>query len=562
MKPRWGRGFLSGSVADFNYGSIFIRKHDPLLDIALIHHALSSFPYLETYPHALNFLRRIIPSIVELSHLVPAYAWCIDIVRTMGDVFGLLGICLGGLSFILSTVPAAAKFATNYKESKDQVREYESRFRLCQAKYIAWEKHWRVELDENKGIGEAVAEEIKDLTTIIERAIEKHTRRGREREAWHQMKARLKDGVFQLPRVNSHEGFGDKLRHALWRKDILDGWLLRLEDTIAVAEKLLQEDYRLQTAGHRPDTITPKRANELRQINNFFGKLNVLATELHTACIKTCPDGTKDWALGLRPPSLGLTVSEWQIPTPVDIDMRFTVKGETSGNAQFHLKACYEPDNAKSHTTQGAIQLMVAQALGPENQASGHPSMPDCHSQYEHTRTTISIGTMLKERPNVLGSLAWQVSRPELIYGVSEWALLLWDTPWLKDLCCYGLTVEVDECPFRCTTQTLSNKPKNGCSCRDHTSRLRNLGLVLAQLILDKPIRQAKGDNLSVFEVWTDAAWKTMYLSRLNRAILDRTNSTLVQDAIYFCLQPDSELPMGDFKMGYLYMCIDRIFRP
>ena len=481
----------------------------------------------------------------------------------MAEVLGPLGICLGGLSFILSTVPAAARFAHNYSESKEQIRECESRFRLCQAKYTTWEKHWRSELDAQGGYDRLITEEVKVLESIIDRAIQDNTRMGAERGAWQQMKARLSCGIFRLPQANTHN-FCDKLRHALWHKELLDGWIRRLEEVIAVTEKLFQEDYNQQTARHYTTTVTPKQSDELRQLNQYFGKLKILATDMYTECMATCKDGTQAWALGLRPPRPGIAISDWKTPTPVSIETRFSIKHRSSSSAYFHLKTCYEPDNRRSHTIQGTIQRLIrAEAFGiSSGPCGGSTGSAECHGQHESSRRTISLGSMLKDKPALIQGLPWQIDRPELVYGISEWALLMWDTPWFEHLCCYGLALEIDACPADCAKQMLLQQPQDGCQCLNHTSRLRNLGLVLAQLILGVPIRLAEGDDLSKFEQWTTEGWETVYLSRLNLNILDLTESLLVQDAIYFCLQPKRELPTGDFRMGYLYMCIDRIFKP
>ncbi|KAF2823141.1 hypothetical protein CC86DRAFT_423282, partial [Ophiobolus disseminans] len=372
------------------------------------------------------------------------------------------------------------------------------------------------------------------------------------------MKNQLREGMLSVPEAKTPD-FCHSLRLALWQKNILDGWISRLEKVISVTHESFEEYYESETAGHM-DAVTLKRADELTHLNALFGKLTLLATEIYNECIDTWKSETEEIGLGLRPPLAGLTISDWEIPTPVRIAIRFSSEKSEETYPCFHLTACYEPGNKTNYTTRGNVQRVLEKVQGTSNKNCDPSFVCIQYHAQENTRMTLPLGKILKEKPHLLHNMAWRTERPDIVYSISEWALLLWNTPWFQQLCCYVLTIEVNPVPLGCATQILSVRPQEQCQCRGHTSKLKNLGLVLAQLVLGTSIRLAADDESAGYEHSSNGSWEPISLAVLNEKILLLTGSALVQQAIYFCLRSEPELPSGDFKMGYLYMCIDKIF--
>lgn len=372
------------------------------------------------------------------------------------------------------------------------------------------------------------------------------------------MKGHLGKGVFRLPQIKT-DGFCDRIRHSLWRREILEGWVTRLERSLNAMDESFQEYFHIETGRHFTSNANHKQTNELAQLKGYFIRMENLATEIYSELKSLSEFGTVSWAIGLPPPTIGNTISDWKIPTPVNIETRLSMQQGQDRTEHYHLRTCFQVDNNETYTSNSRVKELVLK-LGDECPPLGTENLmldPDCHYRAPSSHLTLSIGSLLKDKRQVLDAIPWLVQRPQLIYGIVEWTLLLWNTPWFDQLCCYGIRLEIGECAWRCAKSSLTR-----CTCLSHTTRLRNLGLVLAQLILGVPIRQAQNGNLSKFESRTNGVWETVYLSNINRMVLEKTGSLPVQSAIYFCLNPQPDLPNGDLKAGYLYMCIARIFEP
>jgi hypothetical protein len=506
----------------------------------------------------------------------------------MADILGPLGICLGGFSFILNTVPTTVRFTHDISESKQQIRQYEYRFQRCEARFNKWESHWRAANDElEAAIVLSSLDDIVDLATTIDRAIKKYTNTPHEQVAWEQMKNRLREGDFYLPKFSTPE-FCNKLRHALWRKSVLEGWIMRLEKAINVADESFQEYYQLQTAGHYKGSADIRQAHDLGGLKSYFDKLASLGTSMYNECIATEKHsvGTHAWALGLPPPIPGNTIADWKSPSPLNIEAHFAVRGNTE-DQHFHLRTCYDVDQEKTHITQGRIQRLVqakterirtARYRNDTEAGCTEPSreqqsrdiskegerltgVEECHGHQGSARRTMSIEKIIRSRPDILKKLIWLISRSDLIYGITHWTLLLWKTPWLQNLSCSGLAIEIGTCTSSCAKQVLE-VPDCGRKTDDNVFRLETLGLVLVQLILGVLIRPAEGSNFSRYEQYTHGEWTTVSLSDVNMRIYGVTKDRNVRDAVYFCLKPDPEMAKNEFKQGYIYICIDRIFEP
>jgi hypothetical protein len=508
----------------------------------------------------------------------------------MAEILGPLGICFGGISFVLGTVPATMRFAHDMRERKPQIRQCVEQFHRCQAKFNKWESHWRASTNEPKAaIIRSSLDDIVDLAKTIDRTIQRNTNTAYEKAAWEQMKNRLRQGDFYLP-MPSIPDFCNKLRHALWKKSVLEGWISRREKAINIADESFQEFYQVQTAGHHKGSIDLKQATKLGELRRNFYNLACLGTDLYHECIATesYRISTHAWALGLRPPAEGNTIADWDTPTPLEIEVHFAVQ-KKAGDKYFHLRTCYKADQEQTHTTHGRIQCLVqAIAKAESTRISRHPedTKPDCkkdppnrapqavltqeeclsggeecHAHQGLARRSISIESIIKVKPRLLKNLPWLISLPELIYGITEWTLLLWKTPWLQNLSCSGLAIEMDTCSSACAKQVLE-VPDSRTNTHANTFRLQNLGLVLAQLIIGVLIRPEDGSNLSRFEQYKDGEWKTVSLSDINMGVCVATNDLNLQKAVYFCLRPDQEISEERFEEGYLYICIDRIFEP
>jgi len=482
----------------------------------------------------------------------------------MAEIIGPLGLCFGGLSFILGTVPTAAKFLTTYQEYKQQTRGIEKRLALCQARFCEWEVHWqKSNLGDRSESLQSSLSDIQDLHDDINKAISDSTAADTtEALAWQKMKDRLRRGVFRKPRMEADD-FCSGLRHALWKRELLEGWMTRLEKAVDTVEKLFDKDIRVRTAGYLSRGENTSQVKKLEQLESSAGTLMSLATEIYGE--GTGVAQSYAWALGLRTPATGDSILDWEVPTPVNIELRFSIKRKDEESGHYHLHVRYQDDNPETHKCNGMIERLVRARTSGKGKGirDGTLGSTKCRGQDAATRRTFPIGSLLETKPHLFKERAWRVDRAELVYGICEWALRLWDTPWFERLCCHSLLVEIGTQSAGCARHIFDNDKHSRCRPDDHKSKLRNLGITLAQLILGISIRPASGDNPSKFERWIDVnSWEPIFRSEINSEIILTTSSKHLQEAIDFCLKPDSLLPEGTFQPGYLFPLMEHIYKP
>jgi hypothetical protein len=479
----------------------------------------------------------------------------------MAEILGPLGFCLGGMSFILSTVPTAAKFAHNYSEYKQQISGVENRLGLCQAKFSTWETYWNSSsLQSHQTLIRSCITDIQSLNTEISESITKSSPTGSESTAWRKMKERLRRGIFRKPTVKGTPSpFVATIRHALWKKEVLEGWMTRLEKAIDVLEKLFEQDFNARTAGHFSGTLTVGRVVEVKRLESFIGALTNLASDVYRKCASL--DKTGAWAVELPPPKVGRTLLDWEITTPVDIELRFSVDQKGGRNEHFCLGICFQEDVPETHTTSAAVADVVQSKIWDKNHPKSIPSGIVCHLRDASAKQTLPLASLLMSRPLLFKDPTWRADRGELVYGILEWSLRLWDTPWFEKLCCSGISMEIGATSDGSKSQLFEAGRHDGCQNQDHVSRLQNLGLVFAQLVLGCPIRPSDTSNDLPYEKMVNGVWERTSRSRINEDIL-RTGSEPLAGAINFCLRPDPVLHHKSFKYGYLFMFMDQIYRP
>jgi hypothetical protein len=157
----------------------------------------------------------------------------------MAEVLGAIGFCVGTFGFILGTVPNAVKFVHTYKEQGQQISGFRHRVAVCESKLSLWETHWRpASLKGHEDLIQFCVNDLQNLNVEMQNAVQTEAD-GLEWAAWERMKDRLRRGIFRKPRVDcAHSpNFGQSIRHALFQKDTLEGWVGRLEKGIETIEK-------------------------------------------------------------------------------------------------------------------------------------------------------------------------------------------------------------------------------------------------------------------------------------------------------------------------------------
>jgi hypothetical protein len=473
----------------------------------------------------------------------------------MSEVLGGISFGLGIVNIILSTIPTGVKVAHTNQNRPGHIQSLQARLVDCEMLFNALTSRWKsLNPSDKDKIFASSLETIRVLRTRIDDAITKHVikhspghpNQGNAIGAWRKMKKRLEIGIFRKPRAQSSK-FWIATTYALWEKDIVDGWITDLEKTLDVIDKLLDKDFHSRTAHQFSGKPSRWQEAELKQLESFVENLWDLAGGLYNDCTNAA--NTSGWALGLQSPAYGNDVANLRLGQPVNIQFRFSAVKLAEDERHFRLDVRYQHDNPATPTPVGVSKLVQEYVL---NSGESTTSLANVHCSLQDPlpRRTHSLGHLLQQQPDIFRDKYWIKDRGDIIYGISNWALLLSQTPWLENLCCYGIVVEQSLTPTN-HTRPIFDGPL-----------LKNLGLVLVQLLLGKTIRPTSNSNDSEYEQHENGKWTTVYLSQTIEEIGATTFSLELQNAIKSCFQAGTFLPNGRFAPGYLYRCIEEIFKP
>ncbi|KAH7086631.1 hypothetical protein FB567DRAFT_629654 [Paraphoma chrysanthemicola] len=467
------------------------------------------------------------------------------------NMLGAVGFCLGSLSFILNTIPAAAKITYKDRERGQEFAGLDERVARIQSTYSMWNRHWRSSnFARHRSRVQSILANAESLQVEMDDAIKANIRSLTKKNAWKRMKSQIGKTILRKPRVEGRDFF-DGSMHALWREELLKDWIDQLEKIVQDIQSLFQDDVSIRTAGHFAASLSVGQVEELEHLEHFAGTLGSLATELYHDMMGTNPR-TFNWALNLQAQG---TLLDWKSTTPVIIDTRFSLYRNDKQQEHFQLQVCYQEDDPATHETHGAITRLVNDKV----QTLDFPRNVTCNAPDSRVETTSSLGFLLKHKPHLFKDELWLEDRANLIYGICEWSILLWNSPWLEKLCCHGIFFEIEaESSDRKNQIFKVGAGHDGCRGVDHRSRLMNLGVVLAQLVLGYPIRPSTYP--SRFEQWMDGQWKFVFRSQLNAGILGATASIALQKAINFCLDSSSPLADREFEPGHLLMLLEKLF--
>jgi hypothetical protein len=219
--------------------------------------------------------------------------------------------------------------------------------------------------------------------------------------------------------------------------------------------------------------------------------------------------------------------------------------------------------------------------------------------QQDHGRRTRPLGELFVENPHLFLDVAWRPDRVSLILGILKWALLLWDTEWMKHLCSYGLHIEksstervatkdpitegtivdasheyaptedktlVEDAKMNASTQVFVLNQCSNDNCRNSSLRLRNIGLVLAEMVLAVPLRSRSESAGTVeapsYKQFVNGHWKNIYPTKIKMDVRMKTKSIPFANAVGFCLTDVSKLGKAPFQAGFMFRYIEKIYKP
>lgn len=476
----------------------------------------------------------------------------------MAEVLGPLGSATSLLSLIFSTIPTIMKARQNYLECIDHLRRYRIRVSSCDARTESLSERCRIFKVSNTEEQTWILEDIEQLREKMRVELQWYGITDSELTTWRKQKLlprRIRDRLERSPT----QCFKSAL-YALYQRNVIEDWVASMEKVVDSLERLLQVELEKQTAGHFK-ILDQDTVSEVEDVKQFFGSVSAMATTVYKGTVASKATGTvHDWALGLRSPDQVHDVSNWKF-SQFDLELSFSMSRSLSGQIYWmHLRH----DELEHQEALGRRQ--VEQAILSQVDQGTTTEIPGVRFSPKTTeaRRTRDLGVLFKEKPDIFQDPAWRPDRAKLIHGLLNWIILLWDTRWFQNMCCHGLRVEVELQP-ELNTQTLSAKSCSVDDCGKSDIRLRNLGLVLAEIVIASPLRclsEAEGDKKMQCQQFKGGAWGNADPLAIAREVRNRTKSIQFAQAISFCLTDMSRLATSEFQPGYTFRCIEKIYKP
>jgi hypothetical protein len=517
----------------------------------------------------------------------------------MAEILGPLGTSTSLLSLVFATIPTIMKFRQNYTEYLDQLRRYKLRVDVCEARRATLMEKCRGFNISNNGDTQGVLDDIERLREKMQDALQQYGITPEDLDLWQRRKV-LPSRIKKQLAAHPTKYFQSTL-YALYRKSNIDEWITSMEKSVECLERLLQAELELQTAGYLTK-LDQDSVADLESVKRFIGTLTRSAKTLYKGTVSSPKTAsTHNWALELKPADGLEDIENWEL---AEVDLKLSFSGPRLQRQQhFKIQMHHQANDPDRPITREQIEQAV---MSQVHRVSG-PTIEGlkCNVRQLHTRRTRPLGELFAENPALFLDPAWRPDRMTLIRGVLDWVLLLWDTDWIRHVCSYGLHSEKTMCTkatprkHECTADTPSEVPStigeleeetkgeeeaaaaavtksyahilvmDKCSldgCRDSSSRLKNVGMVLAEIILATPFRSRSGcagnEHSLTCEQLKEGKWEGVSPRSIKLAVRTKTNSTPFANAIGFCLTDVSKLATGPFQAGYILRCIQKIYTP
>lgn len=416
------------------------------------------------------------------------------------------------------------------------------------------------------------SEERRGLSTIFKRRKKKEPPTKQEWEDWRKLTAQedtLKDDTF----YEIHRSLLGKVCFALFRNEELSKKLDRLEKSIEV----LDEHTRIYFNDLRgKDIHEPVRKVEVDQVYDSVQAV----TKFTTFATKMYEIGSREggkWSLELRTPG-EKDNSASQLTASHLINLDFTIHvHKTAAGTELRDPGCrrvrvrYSPeddlDELNKQLPDSIDRWLKLQ--WSEEEKDKIESLRGCQRLSRPIRD-LFLDQTFKRREM---AEAWLNDQARLLVAFTNWMVLLLNTPWTDHACCCQIRFEQRfDNDIQYVLSTLSGSEEPCHSTLSKSQKVRVLGLVLAEIVLMRPLQFSLEDtvtlsgNSSTTELgyrpsWAPGKtfqqmvpsengreWKEISRQSLLNEIKNRTMQE-VRDAIEFCFR--SELPSsGDNVRG------------
>lgn len=277
-----------------------------------------------------------------------------------------------------------------------------------------------------------------------------------------------------------------------------------------------------------------------------------------------------EWTLELRPVGWGdcTSVLEWGSLVAVHIRILFHAPGNAliGHNPTYRRVGLDYTLGSGPHPKRWA-DILAAAALPPN--LAGNPKITSYIAPSRRTRAFRDLFFP----DNFFGQLPvyelWKRDLAYLLVSLTNWSGLLWNTNWTTNLCTSRIRFASTETPGP-SVHTLCSRgdhapdvdltPLRHCGHGSPEQKLRNLGLVLAELICANPLRLVGAG----YKRWDTGSrsWADASTDEILYDVEQKSGSIDVREAVQFCLEAPEGRGGTDGHAAFLHRFTTKVVKP
>lgn len=330
-----------------------------------------------------------------------------------------------------------------------------------------------------------------------------------------------------------------KIGFTLFRNTILLEKIGRLKSHTEGLRDFSQRTFRLRQQSDPNLNVTPSELHCISGLKDFVDRISTFGSLLYNSRL---PSLRLEWAIELGPPEAGYALDLWSEVDRMYID--FFVR-DTAVEVQTKASRVRMFVEDQSAHKNGYVPFIVQRV---NDVVLSHGCRKD-HSEYDQyfdflkkpSKRSRSFKKKLAEGIfDRTSRKSFEMERAELVYGPGHWMILLWNTPWSRDLCTCGIRcteLETTYTRHSFVPYTKRSHWHEGCHALALAhNRSELLGIALAEVALALPISGLPKQEDTCYLVGGEPASRKQLLGMLR----ERFGRNTITKAISYCLDPHS----------------------
>jgi hypothetical protein len=520
----------------------------------------------------------------------------------MAEIIGPFGFCFGAIGFVLGTLPTIAKAGKTYLECAEHFSSLETRAIGIESKYRTLEITYRsFQFEKHKEKIENSRKYLQDLSVEINDTLTRREMSDEERASWDRRRdwlqrifqLRIKSKVQQNAETKSWDErakrkwnklssgalrmlpaqdakFHRSFTYVIWKDKIIEGWLTRMDDYVKGMNEIAALQLRLSSDNQVDGSSGENEIRQITGIKKFVDLFSALAETLRNQC--NTIQSACGWAFGLGSLSTGFDINKLASLDGMDIKLRFSTRILTN-TEHCELRVPFDKINTSTHDGAGRAKQAIVDwiASGGDMTENSSPSIdPVCKLDNRHSLMEKSVGQLFRDYPDYFqrelnkdGWKRWRRMRSEIVHSLLDLAIVLWGTEWTRKLCCSGIHLEnrVFERDEKQTLVFLAEEHNPNCAYDHQDHCVKSLGLLLAEVLLAKPVRLSIQGGHDRYEIHVgssrsttkEAVMEVITLQALQDMIFNTTFSNEMGKVVREFLTKDSELVTTEYRTSLLY---------